>query len=83
MRMCPEYENSHFSHIFLQHGYLTCYSTYLLKNLYVYSLDVSGGKIVDEGLSFCFIVYRRWKLGKRYKKSQKLPVFCHKIKTKA
>ena len=38
----------------------------------------------DIDLSFCFIVCRRWKLGgKKYKKTQKLPVFCHKIKTKA
>ena len=35
------------------------------------------------GLTFCVIVCRRWKLGKKFKKSQKLPVFCHKIKTKA
>ena len=33
--MCPECENLHFSHIFFQHGYLT----YVLENLYVYSLD--------------------------------------------
>ena len=84
--MCPEYENPDFSRIFFQHGYLTYYSTYLLENLYVYSLDVYGGRvsqIFDIGLSFCFIVCRRWKLGKKYKKSQKLPVFCHKIKSKA
>ena len=31
-------------HIFFQHEYLTCYSTYLLNNLYVYSLDVYGEK---------------------------------------
>ena len=37
----------------------------------------------DIGLGFCFIVCRRWKLEKKYKKLQKLPVFCHKIKTKA
>ena len=46
MRMCLKYENSHFSHIFFQHGYLTYYSTYLLKDLYGYSLDVSGGNTV-------------------------------------
>ena len=80
--MCPECENLHFSHIFFQHGYLTYYSTYVLENLYVYSLDVYGGKGVSK-FSFCFIVCRRWKLGKKYKKTQKLPVFCHKIKTKA
>ena len=38
---------------------------------------------VDMGLSFCFIVCRRWKLGNKYKTLQKLPVFCHKIKTEA
>ena len=32
--------------------------------------------------SFYFIVYRRWYFAKIWKKSQKLPVFCHKIKTK-
>ena len=47
MRICPEYENYHFSHIFFQHGYLIYYSTYLLKNVYVYSLDVYGGKCVS------------------------------------
>ena len=47
MRMCPEYENPHFSHIFFEHGYLTYYSTYRLDNLYVYSLDVYGGKRVS------------------------------------
>ena len=37
----------------------------------------------DIGLSFGFILCRIWKLGNKYKKLQKLPVFCHKIKTKA
>ena len=48
MRMCPESENPHFSHIFFQHGYLTYYNTHLLENSYVYSLDVSGGKRVSK-----------------------------------
>ena len=76
--MCPECENLHFSHIFFQHGYLTYCSTYVLENLYVYSLDVYGGRVsqnFDIGLSFCFIVCRRWTLGKKYKKTQKLSVF--------
>ena len=46
--MCPECENLHFSHIFFQQGYLTYYSTYVLENLYVYSLDVYGGKGVSK-----------------------------------
>ena len=37
----------------------------------------------DIELSFCFIVCRRWKLEKKKKILQKLPVFCHKIKNKA
>ena len=48
MRMCTESENPHFLHIFFQHGYLTYYGTYLLANLYVYSLDISGGKHVSK-----------------------------------
>ena len=82
--MCAESENPHFSHIFFQHGYLTYYSTYLLENLYVYSLDLFGGRVSHflYGLSFIFIVCRRWKLEKKYKQIQKSPLFCHKIKTK-
>ena len=41
-------ENLHFSHIFFQHRCLTYYSTYVLENLYVYSLDVYGGKGVSK-----------------------------------
>ena len=37
----------------------------------------------DIGLRFCLMVRRRWNFEKKYKKLQKLPVFCHKIKTKA
>ena len=63
VRMCPEYENPHFSHIFFQPGYLTYYSTYLLENVYMYipSMYMDGGvsQIVYIGFSFCFIVYRR------------------------
>ena len=47
MRMCQEYENLHFSHIFFQHGCLNYYSTYLLENLYVHCFDVSGAKGVS------------------------------------
>ena len=47
MRMCAESENSHFSHIFFEHGYPTYYSTYVLEILYVYSLVLSGVKRVS------------------------------------
>ena len=45
--MCQEYENPHFSLFFFQHEYLAYHSTYLLENLYVYSLDVYGVKSVS------------------------------------
>ena len=48
MQMCPESENHSFSRIYFQHEYLTYYSTYLLGNLYVYSLDLFGGKGVSK-----------------------------------
>ena len=50
MQMCPESENHHFSHIFFQHRYLTYYKTYQIKHLYVYALDLSGGKHVSNFL---------------------------------
>ena len=38
----------------------------------------------DIDLSFCFIVCRTWKLGKKIQKKHKsYPFFCHKIKTNA
>ena len=37
----------------------------------------------DLGLSFCFMQCRRRHFEKKYKKSQKLSVFYHKIKTRA
>ena len=37
----------------------------------------------DLGLSFCFMLCGRRHFEKKYKKSQKLPVFYHKRKTKA
>ena len=46
-------------------------------------MEGSVSQNVDLGLSFCFMLCRRWNFGKKYKKSQKLPVFYHKIKTRA
>ena len=43
-------------------------------------LEGSISQNVDIGLSFCFIVSRRWKLEEKYNKSQKLPVFVIKLK---
>ena len=54
--------------------------------MYIPYLCIEGSvsQIFDKGLSFCFIVYRRRKLGKKIqKKITKVTLFCHKIKTKA
>ena len=40
-------------------------------------------QIFDLGLSFCFMQCRRRHFEKKSQKSQKLPVFYHKIKTRA
>ena len=40
-------------------------------------------QIFNIGLSFCFVTCRKLMFVKIDEKSQKLPVFCHKIKTKA
>ena len=56
-------------------------------NIYMCIAEICMGGSVsqnfDIGLSFCFIVCRRRNFEKKYKKSQKLPVFCDKIKAKA
>ena len=36
----------------------------------------------DKGLSFCFIVCRRWDFVNTLNKSQKLPGFCYKTETR-
>ena len=41
-------------------------------------MEVSVSQNFELGLSFCFMVCRR----RKYKNSQKLPVFYHKIKTR-
>ena len=60
-------------------------SMYLRTWIYIAEicLEESVSQNVDLGLSFCFMVCRRRGFEKDYKKSQKLPGFCHKIITKA
>ena len=48
MQMYHKSENPYFSYIFFEHGYLTYYSTYVFENLYVYSLDMYGGKLISK-----------------------------------
>ena len=45
-------------------------------------MEGSVSQIFELGLSFCFMVCRRRNFEKKYKNSQKLPVFYHKIKTR-
>ena len=51
--------------------------------MYIPKIYMEGrvSQIFYISFSFCSIVCRRFE--KIYKQSQKLPVFCHKIKTKA
>ena len=57
---------------------------YLRTWIYIAEICLEGrvSQNFDLGLSFCFMVCRRRDFEKKYKKSQKLPVFCHKIITK-
>ena len=45
-------------------------------------IEGSVSQNFDLGLSFCFMPYRKGNFERKYKESQKLPVFCHKIKTR-
>ena len=61
-------------------------AAFCLKNcIYIAEICMEGSmsQNFDLGLSFCFMVCRRKHFEKKYKKSQKLPVFYHKIKTRA
>ena len=46
-------------------------------------MEGSVSQNFDLGLSFYFMLCRRRHFEKKYKKSQKLPIFYHKKKTKA
>ena len=46
-------------------------------------MEGSVSQNFDLGIWFCFMLCRRWNFENKYKKTQKLPVFCHKTNTKA
>ena len=48
--------------------------------MYIPEMYLEGrvSHIFDKGLSFCFIVYRRWKLEKNTKNNQSYPFFVIK-----
>ena len=50
--------------------------------MYIAKISLEGrvSQNFDIGLCFCLMVCRRWNFEKKYKKLQKLPVFCHKKK---
>ena len=50
---------------------------YLITCMYNTKICMEGSvsQNFDLGLSFCFMLCRRWDFEKKYKKSQKLPVF--------
>ena len=58
---------------------------YLRTCIYIPEICLEGSvsQNFDLGLSLCFMVCRRRDFEKDYKKSQKLPIFGHKIITKA
>ena len=43
------------------------------------SMEGSVSQNFDLGLSSCFMPYRKGNFERKYKNSQRLPVFCHKI----
>ena len=53
---------------------------YLITCMYITKICMEGSvsQNFDLGLSFCFMLCRRWDFEKKYKKSQKLPVFVIK-----
>ena len=81
MQMCAESENHHFSQIFFNMDISLIIALIRLKTCMYNHQICSEGRVsqnVDIELSFCFIVCRRWKLEKKYKKLQKLPFFVIK-----
>ena len=82
VQMYHESKSPHFSCIFFEHGYLTYYSTYSTMCIAEICLEGRVSQIFYLGLSFCFMPYRKRNFERKYQNSQKLPVFCHKIKTK-
>ena len=49
--MCPEKENSHFSHTFLEHGYLTYYDICLFETFtLIVEMCLEGSKSQNSGI---------------------------------
>ena len=86
MKRCHELEKNIFHIYFLNMDFsliiaLTCMKICIHNAEICFEGSVSQN--FDTGLSFCFMVCITWNFEKICKKSQKLPVFCHKTKTRA
>ena len=85
MQMYSEFENPHFPHIFFNMDISLIIALISLK-ICMYIAGICMERTLSQnfelGLSFCFMVCRRRNFERKYKNSQKLPVFYHKIKTR-
>ena len=74
-------------HIYFLNMDFSLIMTLMCMKICIHSADIcfegSVSQNFDIGLSFCFMVCRIWNFEKKCKKSQKLPVFCHKTETRA
>ena len=81
----PKLKIVHFSLKFFEHQYLT-YFQHLWLKISMRTVDTHSegrvSQIFNIGPSFCLMTCGKWMFVKNREKSQKLPVFCHKIKSK-
>ena len=85
MQMYHESKNPHFSCIFFNMDISLIIALICLKTCICIAEICLEGKVfqnLDLGLSFCFMPYKKRNFERKYKNSQKLPVFCHKIQTR-
>ena len=84
--LCHLSEIAHYSHIFLNMDISLIISHICMKiSIHVTETCLEGSKsqFVYIEHSFCFNVCKRREFEIKHKISQKLPVYCHKVKTRA
>ena len=83
---CAKNEEKHIFHIYFFNMDISLImkTTGSKLDIHVAEIRLEGrvSQNFDIDLSFCFMLCRRLNFFKKYKKSQKLPVFCSKIKTR-
>ena len=86
MKKCHELEKNLFFTYFFNMDFSLIMALICMKSC-IHSAEIffegSVSQNFDTGLSFCFMVEKKNFENKKCKKSQKLPVFCHKTKTRA